>query len=115
MTLVADGRSAEATGRNTHSTIVVRPGAVPTDELLLEIPSDERAHCSQKHEGGSSHPNGGFESVIHVHRGRPSNGVAGRDRLRQSRPAVHASAVCGASPPGSTASLGAHSIYEAGR
>ena len=52
-----------------------------SDELLLEIPSDERAHCSQKHKGGNSHPNGGFESVIHVHREPPTNKVAGRDRL----------------------------------
>ena len=51
------------------------------DELLLEIPSDEWTHCSQKHEGGNSHPKGGFESVIHVHRERPTNKWAGRDRL----------------------------------
>ena len=47
-----------------------------SDELLLEIPSDERAHCSQKHKGGNSHPNGGFESVIHVHREPPKNAAA---------------------------------------
>ena len=62
-----------------------------SDELLLEIPSDERAHCSQKHKGGNSHPNGGFESVIHVHREPPKNAAAGRDGLwRHSRPALHA-------------------------
>jgi hypothetical protein len=49
------------------------------DELLLEVPSDERAHCSQKHKGGNSHPNGGFESVIHVHR-EPPQKRSGRPR-----------------------------------
>ena len=46
------------------------------ERILLEIPNKERAHCSNKHEGGSSHPNNGFESVIHVHRERLTTELA---------------------------------------